>query len=81
MREDLHYYSVPYYLYKKEPKTKVRMVYDDRIVALYYDNMRIAQHKRDRTPNAYSTVLPQTELELFSTIPDHENIRGSKYYN
>jgi len=55
LREDLHYYSVPHYLYRKKPKTKVRMVYDDRIVALYYDNMRIAQHKRDRTPNGYST--------------------------
>ena len=37
LREDLHYYSVPYYLYQKEPKTKMKMVYDDRIVALYYD--------------------------------------------
>jgi hypothetical protein len=55
LREDLHYYSVPYYLYQKEPKTKVKMVYDDRIVALYYGNVRIAQHKRDRTPNGYST--------------------------
>ena len=56
LREDLHYYSVPHYLYRKEPKTKVKMVYDDRIVALYYDNVRIAQHKRDRTPNDYSTI-------------------------
>jgi len=55
LREDLHYYSVPHYLYRKEPKTKVKMVYDDRIVALYYDNVRVAQHKRDRTPNDYST--------------------------
>ncbi len=55
LREDLHYYSVPHYLYRKEPKTKVNMVYDDRIVALYYDNIRIAQHKRDREPNGYTT--------------------------
>ena len=55
LREDLHYYSVPHYLYKKTPKTKVKMVYDDRIVALYYDNVRIVQHKRDRTPNDYTT--------------------------
>lgn len=32
------------------------MVYDDRIVAIYYDNIRIAQHKRDRRPNEYSTL-------------------------
>ena len=55
LREDLHYYSVPYYLYKKKPKTKVKMVFDERTVALYYDNVRIAQHRRDRTPNDYET--------------------------
>ncbi len=56
LREDLHYYSVPYYLHQKEPKTKVKMVFDERMVALYYDNVRIAQHRRDRTPNDYTTV-------------------------
>jgi transposase len=56
LREDLHYYSVPYYLYKKEPKTKVKMVFDERIVSLYYDNLRIAVHRRDRTPNGYTTI-------------------------
>ena len=55
LREDLHYYSVPHYLYQEKPKTRVKMVYDDRIVALYYDNVRITQHRRDRTPNDYST--------------------------
>jgi hypothetical protein len=55
LREDLHYYSVPHYLYSKEPKRKVKMVYDDRVVAIYYDNIRIAQHRRDRRPNEYST--------------------------
>ena len=56
LREDLHYYSVPHYLYKKEPKTKVKLVYDERIVAIYYDNIRIAQHVRDRSHNGYSTL-------------------------
>ena len=56
LREDLHYYSVPHYLYKKAPKTKVKMVFDERIVAIYYDNIRIAQHIRDRSPNGYSTL-------------------------
>jgi transposase len=55
LREDRHYYSVPHYLYRKEPKTKVKMVYDDRVVAIYYDNIRIAQHRRDRRSNEYST--------------------------
>ena len=40
LREDLHYYSVPHYLYAKHPKRKVKMVFDDRIVAIYYDNIR-----------------------------------------
>ena len=56
LRDDLHYYSVPYYLYSKEPKRKVKVVYDERIVSIYHDNIRIAQHKRDRTPNEYSTL-------------------------
>ena len=56
LRDDLHYYSVPYYLYSKEPKTKVKVVYDDRMVSIYHDNIRIAQHKRDRTPNEYTTI-------------------------
>jgi len=56
LREDLHYYSVPYYLYRKEPKTKVKLVFDDRIVAIYYDNVRIVQYRRDRTPNDYTTL-------------------------
>lgn len=32
------------------------MVYDERIVAIYYDNIRIVQHKRDRRPNKYTTL-------------------------
>jgi len=56
LRDDLHYYSVPYYLYKKEPKTKVKLVFDDRIVAIYYDNVRIVQYRREKTPNDYTTL-------------------------
>lgn len=56
LREDRHYYSVPHYLYRKEPKTKVKLVYDERIVAIYYDHVRIAQHRRDRSPNGYTTI-------------------------
>jgi transposase len=56
LREDRHYYSVPYYLRKRGQKTTVKMVYDERIVAIYYDNIRVAQHKRDCTPNGYTTL-------------------------
>lgn len=56
LREDLHYYSVPHYLRTTEPTTQVKLVYDDRVVALYCDNVRVAQHRRDRTPNGYTTL-------------------------
>jgi len=53
---DRHYYSVPSYLRKKGHKIKVRVDYDERIISIYYDNLRIAQHLRDRTPNGYTTI-------------------------
>ena len=56
LRDDRHYYSVPYYLRQKGVETKVKMVFDERIVAIYYDNVRIVQHKRDRRPNEYTTL-------------------------
>ncbi|MDO9565117.1 MAG: IS21 family transposase, partial [Candidatus Desulfaltia sp.] len=52
LREDRHYYSVPWQL----KGNRVRVIYDDRNVAIYYDNIRIAQHKRDRIPNGYTTL-------------------------
>ena len=52
LREDRHYYSVPWQLKGK----RVRVVYDDRNVAIYYDNVRIIQYKRDRSPNGYTTL-------------------------
>jgi transposase len=52
LREDRHHYSVPWQLKGK----RVRVVYDDRNVAIYYDNVRIIQHKRDYTPNGYTTL-------------------------
>lgn len=56
LREDRHYYSVPYVLRKRGQTVRVKVVYDDRIVAIYYDNLRIVQHVRDRTPNKYTTI-------------------------
>ena len=56
LHEDIHYYSVPHYLRTKDPKTQVKIVYDDRVVAIYYDNMRIVQYMRDRAPNGYTTL-------------------------
>jgi transposase len=58
LTEDRHYYSVPHYLRAEsgEKKPQAKIVYDERVVAIYYDNVRIAQHLRDRTPNGYTTA-------------------------
>ena len=52
LREDRHYYSVPWQLKGK----RVRVIYDERNVAIYYDNIRIVQHRRSYTPNDYTTL-------------------------
>lgn len=51
LKEDGHYYSAPYLLKGK----RVRIIYDDRHVTLYHDNIRIWQHKRCRRRNGYTT--------------------------
>jgi transposase len=56
LREDRHYYSVPHALRRRDPPTRVKLVYDERVVAIYWDNTRVAQHRRDRTPNGYTTL-------------------------
>jgi hypothetical protein len=56
LREDRHYYSVPHPLRRRDPPTRVKIVWDDRVVCLYWDNVRVAQHRRDRTPNGYTTL-------------------------
>lgn len=63
LREDRHYYSVPHHLRRRDPPTRVKMVYDDRVVAIYWDNVRVVQHRRDRTPGGYTTLAEH--------MPDH----------
>ena len=72
---DRHYYSVPHYLRDEsgEKTTKVKMVYDERVVAIYYDNVRIAQYMRDRTPNGYTTLekhMPPTHRWYAKWTPE-----------
>ena len=52
LREDYRYYSVPYQYVGK--KTKV--LYDTRVVEVYYDNSRIALHLRKTTGSSYITL-------------------------
>lgn len=51
LREDKHYYSVPY----QNTGQKVKTLYTDRMVEIYKDNVRIALHKRNRKPYGYTT--------------------------
>lgn len=52
LKEDKHYYSVPYLLRGK----KVNFIYDERVVAIYHDNLRVYQHHRNRQNHRYTTV-------------------------
>ena len=56
LREDRHHYSVPHHLRTRDPRTKVKLRYDERTVSIYYDNVRIVEYQRDRRPGGYTTV-------------------------
>ena len=56
LREDRHHYSVPWQLRTRDPRTKVKLLYDERTVSIYYDNVRIAEYRRDRHPGGYTTL-------------------------
>ena len=43
LREDRHYYSVPWRL----KGTRVQVLYNDRMVEIYHDHLRVAAHQRD----------------------------------
>ena len=48
---DKHYYSVPYRLSGK----RVKLTYSATAVEIFYDNIRIAYHRRCRKPGGYTT--------------------------
>ncbi len=52
LKEDRNYYSVPYALKGQ----RVKLIYDERIVSIYHDNIRIALHKRCCHNNKYTTM-------------------------
>ena len=51
LSEDKHYYSVPWQL-KGE---RVKVIFDERNVAIYHENVRVAQHRRYRKKGQYTT--------------------------
>jgi len=53
LRDDKHHYSVPYRYRAKQ----VKIIYTDSVVEIFYKNVRIAFHKRNRkSPNGYTTT-------------------------
>jgi transposase len=59
LREDKHYYSVPY----QYTGQKVKTLYTTRNVEVYKENVRIALHKRNRRPYGYTTEKPHMPVE------------------
>ncbi len=53
LREDMHYYSVPFYLRKKYKKAKI--IYSKENVEIFHKGLRVAFYKRDKSPHKYTT--------------------------
>jgi transposase len=51
LSEDKHYYSVPWQLMGE----RVRVIFDERNVAIYHNNVRVVQHRRCRQRGQYTT--------------------------
>ena len=65
LKEDKHYYSVPYTYAGKTVKT----IYTGRVVEIYKDNVRITIHQRDRKPYGYTTIKQHMP-------PNHQFVSG-----
>lgn len=52
LSEDRHYYSVPYFYIRK----KVKLLYTEKTVEIYFGYNRVAVHPRIKSPHNYSTV-------------------------
>lgn len=70
LREDYLYYSVPYQYVGK----KVKILYDSRVVEVYYDNSRIALHIRKPHGKAYTTLAEHMP-------PHHQRMQQIKGWN
>lgn len=70
LREDCLYYSVPYQYVGK----KVKVLYDSRVVEVYYDHSRIAVHIRKPNSKAYTTLVEHMP-------PHHQRMQEIKGWN
>jgi len=78
LSEDKHYYSVPYRFIGK----KVKVIYTERKVDIYYKYERIAFHKRDRRENKYTTIkehLPSAHQFVAEWTPGKFINRAESY--
>ncbi len=70
LREDCLYYSVPYQYVGK----KVKVLYDSRVVEVYYDHSRIALHIRKPHSKSYTTIAEHMP-------PHHRHMQEIKGFN
>lgn len=70
LSENHHYYSVPYQHVGK----KVKVLYDSKVVEVYYDNERIALHFRKNHQKAYTTLDDHMP-------PHHQRMQEIKGFN
>ena len=69
LKEDKHYYSVPWQYTGK----KVKIIYTATVVEVYKNNVRIAMHKRNRRNYGYTTKkehMPQDHQFINGWNPD-----------
>lgn len=70
LTENYHYYSVPFQYVGK----KVKVLYDNRVVEVYFDHQRIALHLRKTHQNAYTTLDEHMP-------PHHQRMKEIKGWN
>lgn len=70
LTENHHYYSVPYQYVGK----KVKVLYDTRVVEVYFDHQRIALHLRKPHQKAYTTLNDHMP-------PHHQRMQEIKGWN
>lgn len=71
LSEDQHYYSVPHVLMGK----KVKVIYTNSLVTIYFNYAQIAMHQRNRKPHYYTT----RKEHLPSHFNDYKD-RSPEYY-
>ena len=64
MEVERHYYSVPYYLVRKEVEVRVT----EKLVEVFFEGKRVASHVRSRVPYQHTTLFEHMP-------PEHQAVR------